>query len=267
MAKRIGMVIAMCAVLAACGGNSGSGSNAAAGKTFSYGAATTNDAAVTSVTSTMSSALSTTASASSLPSLAGSVSVVNSTLLGSPYSTSQALSEQRSQALAAKVVTRSAEFTDEACHTETDTKITFNNCVYTDGTYSATVSGTAELLSDSHAQWDLTIHETSTDTSVSFDFTYAFSGDLQGSDTALKGQLLESLDLSASGNGQSVALGLDESLDIDVTLDSACDSRVVGGTLVGKRVWTKKPDGFNATDKAARITWTACGEATIQLSN
>lgn len=175
-----------------------------------------------------------------------------------------------------------AGFDNPSCATATPTSITFASCTKTvdetdvDGTVShtvATVNGSMSYTAATNtAAWDLTLGATVTATGPSAgngSFSIHMAGSIAVGTTAIVGHMGTELALSATISGRSVTVGVDESVDLDLTYADAatCATRVTGGTLEAKRVWTARPTGVSTAqlpDAAAKVTWTGCGQATVQ---
>jgi len=210
-------------------------------------------------------------------------------LLGAPNlgiplpmgTTPRALSTPRSGPSAAALV--SSGFDDPTCLSVTAGLVTFANCTITmdvsgqgvTAHISTAVNGTASLnpLTGTFA-WDLRLVS---DTTASGTHTAAvhldqhLSGTLTATATTLSGHIGGQFRASGTVDGTSVAAGFDESLDVNVTTTDAlsCSSRITAGTLTASRTWITRPAGMTAAqlpDVSATVTWTGCGQATIQRS-
>jgi hypothetical protein len=282
MTKRLGMAIALGALLTACGGNTAPHS-AAASKTFDYGAAApASTAQAAAVQGAVSGALALKSSpdATQAQDLAD-FSSLTSALLGDDVGFSASLRSSVNARTAAFVARRAglaagadATFVDSSCATVTPTSVTLKGCQVaitdTDGSsITVTADGTLSVAADT-LTWDLTLHVAVSNPAQSASASGAFhdSGTLTVTTTAAKGSMRRELTASSTVQGQSAGLGVSESLDFDLTYDPAI-SCVTGGTLEAKRVWTQRPSGQGATllrDRGAKVNWTGCGIATVQLS-
>jgi len=178
--------------------------------------------------------------------------------------------------------TSAAAFDVPACAAVTSGKVTFSGCRVTvtessGGTSSSgsvTVNGEVALSADRQTlTWDLTygIGLTMSGTSqLAMSGTMHSAGRVVVSSTTAVGAITSEVSLTVSAAGQTVSAALDESVAFDVTRSDACSSGVTGGTLEAKRVWTSRPAGVPAAqlpDEAAKVEWTACGTATVQLGS
>jgi len=94
------------------------------------------------------------------------------------------------------------------------------------------------------------------------------SGQVVATATTATGSAASEASLTASIAGQTMSAALHESLTFDVTRSASCATGVTGGTLEAKRVWITRPAAVPAAelpDAAARVTWTGCGTASVQL--
>jgi hypothetical protein len=277
MLKRLGVAV-LCAALAACGGSNAGGSdagvsNSAAGRTFTYGGPEDYGSQASAMENGLVDALSGNADALGLASLSAT------RVLGSTGYTSippSLAAEARSLAFRAAASPRatSAEVDDPSCYSESGTTATFSNCTITvygiDYEYDITVNGWISLTQngeDSGAlRWDLDVTNTYAGADgASATIAYRHDGELQASSGRVVGSVLSSISASASTGGNSTRVGFDESVAVDVTLAGSCATFVTNGTLEAKRVWTVRPSA-DERDAGAKVTWTGCGQATIQRS-
>jgi hypothetical protein len=102
---------------------------------------------------------------------------------------------------------------------------------------------------------------------LSMNIAFGYDGDLQGSSSHIAGSVLSSIRATANAGGRTAQAGMDESLSLDLSLDGTCSTYITDGALEAKRVWTARPSDDDLwRDVAAKITWTGCGQATIQWS-
>jgi hypothetical protein len=165
-------------------------------------------------------------------------------------------------------------FDNPACVVTTTTSVTMKGCTITVADTGTTnkvqVDGTVSFdPAKSTLDWDLTVTDAMSypAQSVSLSVRMHESGTLTVTDTTIKGQFLAELSASGGSPAASTSLGVSEAVSIDVTYSGnpAC---VDGGTLEAKRVWTDRGGASAAglPDKAAKVTWTACGTGTIAFS-
>lgn len=285
MTKRIAVAVASCLALAACGGDSG---NAAAGKTFTYG----TPAPVTSSQSyaldaQVSGALALTGApdATSAQGLASgsdlTADLLGSTLLGSATASP---TQQRLLAIGARAASSqltTGGFDIPACVTTTVSSVTMKGCTITvTDTYLGTTSKEQVDGSLTFDQakgtltWSLTVVDVTTYSyqgqGGSISMSAHESGTLTVTDTTIKGQMLAELGMSGGSAAGSASLGLAEAVTLDLTYADAmvCSSRVTSGTVEAKRVWTDRggASAVQLPDKAAKVTWTACGVGSIAFS-
>lgn len=282
--------IAACALaLAACGGSDKKPVNAAAEAAFHYGAGAPASATQAGA---LQAPVAGAASFAAAPSadgglLVSDVSLLTAALLGSSgYGVGAAAPAPSLRALTAERSPRPAltasGFDNPACVTTTATSVTLAGCTVTvddatpPSTFHAvvTASGTVSYaVATGTLSWDLTVGETVTVSGTSSGTVTASvhqSGSQKVTATTLVGHMATELVMTVTANGQSMRVGVDESVDVDVAYADAatCATRVTGGTVEARRVWTARPQGATAADlpdAAARVTWTGCGQATIQL--
>ena len=279
MTKRIAVAVASCLALAACGGDGG---NAAVGKTFTYGATENASFQQTSALDVQLSgalALKSAPDATKAQDLA-SVSDITAALFGdSAFSLSTASPEQQrllavgARAAARQLVTGGDVFDNPACVVTTTTSVTMKGCTITvtDSGMTSKVQVDGAVSFDpakATLTWDFTVTDALSYPVESFSASVRMheSGTLTVTDTTIKGQLLAELSASVSAPTASRSLGVSEAVSLDVTYDG--QDCVTGGTLEAKRVWTDR-GGVSATllpDKAAKITWAACGLGYIAFS-
>ncbi|HEX7624608.1 MAG TPA: hypothetical protein VF400_13615 [Anaeromyxobacteraceae bacterium] len=290
MMKRTAVAVASCLALAACGGGA-SGGNAAGGKTFTYGtsvAANSKQSSALDVQVSGALALKSAPDASSAQDVASASDITNALLGDTTVNLATASpAQQRLLAVGARAVARQLAsggsvvtstggdaFDNPACAATTTTSVTMKGCTITvtsTGTTSKVQVDGAVSFDPAKATltWELTVTDTvsAPAQSVSGSARVHESGTLTVTDTTIKGQFLAELGASASSPSGSASLAFSEAVSIDVTYagDPAC---VTGGTLEAKRVWTDR-GGVSAAelpDKAAKVTWTACGVGTIAFS-
>jgi hypothetical protein len=290
MMKRIAVAVASCLALAGCGGDSGG--NAAAGKTFNYGAsAQTNSTQSSALDVQLSSALALKSApdATSAQDLA-SVSDITSALLGnSAVVTGTSPAQQRLLAIGARAAASQlvsaggaaggSAFENPACVVTTPTSIKMTGCTITvtDPSMTSKVQVDGSLSFDpvkGTLTWELTVSDATSFTAQGVSGAASVhvheSGTLTVTDTTIKGQLLAEASASGSSAAGSASLGVSEAVTVDITYadGAVCSSRVTSGTVEAKRVWTDR-GGVSAAqlpDKAAKVTWTACGVGTIAFS-
>jgi hypothetical protein len=281
MTKRMAVVLASCLALAACGGNSGG--NAAAGKTFSYGAPQGVDPTAASSVATNALTVKTAPDTTGVQVLAGGASsgllpASGVSLIAAGPEQQRALAAGRSAALSQLGPTAVTSFDNQAtCVTSSATQVAMTGCTITivDVSMTAKVQVDGSLAYDAalgKLNWDLTLVSNMTFSSMTPAGTatvrFHESGALTVTDTTIKGDLLAELGMNASAQGQSVSLGVDEAVILDVTY-AGTPACVTGGTLEAKRVWTQRPSGASGlqyADVGAKVTWTGCGQATAVYS-
>ncbi len=286
---RLLLIAASCALaLAACGGSDKKTGNAAASTRFTYGASTSaSPAQAAALEGSVAGSTAFAAAPSADGGLALSdMSLLTEALLGaSGFGIGAAGPAPAQAALTAAGSTRRAltatGFDNPACVQTSATGVTLSHCTLTvdevSGTSTfhlvVTASGSVGYAAAARTlSWDLRVGETVTvsgTTSGSAAGSVHMAGSLTVTETTITGHMTTEFAMTAAANGQSMAVGVDESVDIDVTYAdaAACATRVTGGTLEAKRVWTARPQGATADDlpdAAARVTWTGCGTATIE---
>jgi len=261
-------------LLAGCGGSSTPRENAAASTTFAYGAqqaATSDQAGAMGATVESIDAFKTSPGTGSGLGAADGASVTGALLEGGSIA---------SFSPSAVGATSGAAFDDPACAAVTSGKVTFTGCRVTisqasggsSTSGSVTVNGDVSLSADRQTlTWDLTYGVALTmsgTNAVTMSGTMHSAGNVASTATTAVGTVGSEVSLTVSAGGQTLSAALDESLTFDVTRSDACASRVTGGTLEAKRVWTSRPAGASATqlpDQAAKVQWTGCGTATVQV--
>lgn len=277
MTKRRMLALACCIAAAGCGG---SDKNPAASKTFNYGTPTAADAntyvgagqTVSTITSFMANPTTADGAASASYALIGaSMSTLGGLTPSSSVDLQPALGSARSRALAAVgamgAVAPTGTF--DTCTTHTETSVTFTNCQWAEGSNSMTLNGSASI-SGNTLSWNWTLAISVSNSGANVNATYRDHGDITVTSTTVKGSDEATLSMSGTYNGQSTSLEVAQTAAIDVTYADSCESGITGGTFEAKRVWTQRPNGADASqfpDKAVKITWTACGAATIQLGS
>jgi hypothetical protein len=289
------LIAGVCALaLAACGGSDNPTGNAAASASFTYGAPSAATAAQTGAleASVAGSIAFATAPSSDTGLALSDPSTVTAALLGAsgfgvdatvaapavPAAPVGALSAPGDGARALA----SATFDNPACATTTATGVTLAGCTLTVDEVSGgdtlhvvvTASGSVSYAVASRTlTWDLHVGESviiTGTTSGTAAASFHLAGSLAVTDTTIVGSMASELLVSASVAGQTMRVGVDESVDVDVTYADpvTCATRVVSGTVDAKRVWTARPQGATPADLpdlAAKVTWTGCGTATVQV--
>lgn len=278
--------------------------NAAANTSFTYAAATTATSTQSgALTDTVGAAADFSAAPSAANGMATmDFFTVSGALLGSGtfvQAQQQAVAQAGAQSprlrtLAARTMAAVAQppampgsgFDNANCVAVSATAVVFTACSvtqdYTDTTDGTvyhsvvTLNGSITWTAGTRTvAWDirLTGSETATGTtpaaSSSTNMSFHLSGSQTFSATTLVGSQACEIDMTISANGQSFSIGVDMSLAYDLTYTDAvtCPTRVTAGTLEAKQVWTTRPTGVTAAqlpDRAAKVTWTGCGAATIQ---
>lgn len=175
-----------------------------------------------------------------------------------------------------------AAFDVPACVSVSSGKVTFSGCRVTisetsGGTTlggSVTVNGDVALSADRQTlTWDLTygvvLNATGT-SALAMNGAMHSAGNVVATATTAVGSATSELSLTVSAGGQTASAAMDESLAFNLTRSDACASGVTGGTLEAKRVWASRPAGATAADlpdEAAKVTWSGCGVATVQLGS
>jgi hypothetical protein len=274
--------------LAACGGGDKAAGNAAASASFTYGSPVTasaeqTGALETSVASSSSFAAAPTASEGLLLSDPASVTEV---LLGaSGFGLSSAGPAASLRALGASGggagAAAGSDFDNPACATASAAGVTLTGCTITmdltsgSDTIHAVITANGSVSYAAATQeltWDLRVAESvavSGTTSGTASASVHVAGSLVATEATIVGHMGSELMFTASAGGQTMRVGVDESVDVNVVYADAvsCATRVTGGTVEAKRVWTARPQGATPVDfpdAAAKVTFTACGEATIQ---
>jgi len=271
------LVAATCAlVLAAACGGSGKRENAAASAAFSYGPAA---AATAAQAASMESSVSGAAAMGSVPGASGGLALAQFSTeellgpVGLPLGTAAA--GGRALPARAAAATVDGSFDNPACLVETPTSVQLTNCsiTLTSTNLREVITASGSMSVDPTTRtlaWDLSIGialEVSGAEPLSVSASNHVAGQLTVTATTVRGSMQSELSGSVSAQGQRVVMGVDESVDLDLTYAdaAACASRVTGGTVEARRVWTARPQGANLPDAAAKVTWTGCGAATIQL--
>ena len=281
MTTRIGLALALGAALAACGG--GNHGNAAAGKTFTYDApvtATGSEASAIDASVTSAQGLASSPDESAAQSFADFSAVTSALLGGDPVGLPTAVSpgaDARTALFVARragVAATSGSFQNPGCVTKTLTSVTLSGCkvvaTEADGTtLTVTADGSLAAALDT-LTWDLTVGVglSGSPQGLVVNGSVHDSGKVTVTSTTAIGAMRREVNVTASASGQSASLGMDESLDFDVTHDPALHC-VTGGTLEAKRVWTQRPQGASTAqlqDRGAKVTWTGCGIATVAFS-
>jgi hypothetical protein len=274
--KTQGLAMAVCAVMAACGGGGGAADdnppgNAAVDRMFDYGGATPASATQARVLQTgITNVVSLRAVPSAASALAlASLGSVTSTLLGSsPTGLLVTDGWSKLTAMASGGQSLRADF-DPGCITITQTTITYANCRTTTDTSSTLIDGSFTISADGRSlTWDLTLDSDVNTTGATSSIQFHESGTVTVTDSTIKGDMLAEAQLSYSGGGVSVAYGMSEALILDITYQSSPPC-VTGGTLEARRVWTERPSGVpegTLPDRAVKIVWTGCNQATIASS-
>lgn len=287
--KRI-LAWAVVAVLGACGGGGGGGGgNAAVDRTFTYGSSASVSSTQASALQTQLSSVTAMQGSSWEPTEAAGFQSLNSALLGDSSVPSFGAGQRSAAAIVAsgardlgaqlgvaRAALTSASFDNPSCLQETPTSVTLTACRFSgqdtsEGmSFTALVNGHFNVNAGRDAvDWDMTMTMTVTGQGASGGASLHYSGNLALTASTIKGTMLAEMSVNATGNGQTVAIGLSESLAIDLGYQSTPTLCATSGTLEAKRVWTQRPQGASATqlpDRAAKVTFTGCGSATIQLS-
>lgn len=288
MSNRI-MIALCCCVLAACGGGKDEHVNAATAKTFSYGpeqpwtAPSSAGDAISSIASFQASAdeVSAVAVQGALMQVAFEAFEDDLGLGGFAATTADPAAlvrDARARTLktAFGLATAATQFNGEctvvANGADGATTVTFGNCQVTDssvdGSMTLTVNGKV-VGRPGAVNWDVryTVAFSSTDGRI--DFAYHDVGDVAVTPATVVAHQEADIAASVSSDGQSASLGLAQSVDLDVAIDSTCATNITGGTLEAKRVWTKRPSGASSTDLpdgGVRFAWNGCGTAAVQFS-
>lgn len=287
---RMGALACALGSLVACGGDTKPvtfdkyvfGPNTAHDATFTYGSASELDAATASSLGDQSVYLPQLKNLSATA-VVGSFSpttAITATMLGDQPSPATALAGPvRQQAL---VIARDVElpesraaltaiegFTDPSCAQETVSQATYHGCVYVmnDGSTQLTARLDGSIAWDEatgHGTWDLTFQLDLVSPDAAVSAAQHGVGDFTATATTLRGSFLNQTSGRGMGNGKSVDLALDESLDMDLTYQAdTSPSCVTGGTLETKRIWVLRPAGLSVdtSDKAAQVTFNGCNTA------
>lgn len=274
--------------LSACGGNKKSTGNLASAAEFSYGApAPAGFAQTAAVEGSVAGATAFAASASAEGGLAlADVSLLTEALLGQgTFALGAAARPPAQAALVARSPRRAltaSGFDNPDCIQTSPTSVTLTRCTMTldevspEGTLHVVVTAggsVAYVAATRTLSWNLAVSEslqiTGTQTGSASGSVH-MAGSLAVTETTIVGDMATEMRLSASAGGQSMSVAVDESVDLDLTYADAatCATRITGGTVEAKRVWTARPPGATPADlpdAGAKVTWTACGAATIQL--
>ncbi len=263
-------------ILGGCGGSGAPPENSAASTAFTYGssqAATPDQAGAMGATVSSIDAFRAAPGTGSGLGAADAAGITGALLEGGAIG---------SFSPAAVGATSAAAFDVPACAAVTSGKVTFSGCRVTvaqssGGTStsgSVTVNGEVSLSADRQTlTWDLTygIGLTMSGSSpLAMSGTLHSAGLVVATSTTAVGDITSEVSLTVSAAGQTVSAALDESVAFDVTRSDTCSSGVTGGTLEAKRVWTSRPAGVPVAqlpDEAAKVQWTGCGTATVQLGS
>lgn len=287
MSKHI-IALALCgAVLAACGGDD-ERVNAATARTFSYGPAAPAPAplaasdAVGGVLAFQTSSDESTAVAAQGSLMQAAFEALGDDIGIAGFASTSAnpsalVRDARSRALTAALGGAAATQFSGAC-TVTEqgadgvVTVVFGNCEYTessvDGTITVRVSGRV-VGGPGNVRWDMTYNADFAGPDATLLFGYHDVGSVDVTATTLKAHQEADLGATMSSGGQRLELGLAQSVDLDLILDGSCDTRITGGTLEAKRVWTKRPSGASASELADRgvlFSWLGCGVAEVRFS-
>jgi hypothetical protein len=260
-------------LLAACGGSTPPG-NAATDATFTYGAP---QAATSDQAGALGSAVASMDSFRASPGTGAGLGMADAAAVSSRLLQGGSIGTFSPSSLGA---TSTAVFDVPACAVVGGGRVTFTGCTITvtpSGTHdtasgTVTVNGEVALAADHQTlTWDLTYGVALTTSGVAamtLNGTLHSAGQVVATATTATGSATSAVSVTASIAGQTMSAALDESLSFDVTRSESCASGVTGGTLEARRVWTTRPAGLPASqfpDGAARVTWTGCGTATVQL--
>jgi hypothetical protein len=181
--------------------------------------------------------------------------------------------------LSGDAVAATTGFDNPDCWTVTASTITYSRCTatYTDTGASETVivDGTFHRAIG-HVSWDATVTMSMTETTTIGTVTAGASNHLTGdisladANRTIEGFARSDVSVSASAAGQteSAAVTYDADLDLVYADPVGCSSRIVGGTLTLKRIWSQRPSGASAypaeyADAAIRFSWLACGSVNV----
>lgn len=289
------LIAGVCALaLAACGGSDNPTGNTAASASFTYGAPSAATAAQTGALEASVADSTTFAAAPGADAglALSDPSIVTAALLGaSGFGVGATFSAPAVPAAPLRALVApgdgartlaSTTFDNPACVTATATGVTLANCTLTvdqvsgGDTYHVVVTASGSVsyaVASSTLTWDLRVVESVTitgTTSGTVAASFHLAGSLAVTDTTIVGHMASELLVSASVAGQTMRVGVDESVDVDVTYADpvTCANRVVSGTVEAKRVWTARPQGATPADLpdiAAKVTWTGCGTGMIQV--
>lgn len=271
-------------LLSACG-SGGGGGNAAAGRTFTYGAPVT---ASLQETQLLDGQVATATAMQGQPDAMGGTAIadfqsISGTLLGGTLGTARLAALRQAAPSASDEALRLAAsasaapvvsgFDDPGCVSQTLTSVTLSHCTMTlvdvDSTVATTIDGYVKVPAADTLAYDLTARVTLTSADFSMTATSHQAGTLEVTATAMKAAMRTELDATMRAGVQSVAFGVDEALDVDVTYEQGPPPCITGGTLEARRVWTRRPSGVDPAqvrDAAARVTWTGCGTGTVEFS-
>lgn len=170
-------------------------------------------------------------------------------------------------------------FDNPDCWTVTASTITYDHCTvtYTDSTgfEKITVNGSFHRAVGS-VSWDasvsITMSETGTQGTATMNASNHLTGDITvaDADKTIKGFARSDISLSLSASGQSLSAAVTYNADLDLVYADpvTCSSRIVGGTLTLKRIWSQRPNLPNAdpaelADAAIQFSWLACGSVNV----
>jgi hypothetical protein len=282
MTKRI-LTLLCCCTLAACGGDDDD-VNAATARDFSYAPrlAAPPPESVTDAISSMRS-FQGLGDESSAVAVQGSLMQVGFEVLGDDLgiggfavrseSATALVREARSRTFAAALGNAATQF-DPACvvvdnRTAGTTIVTFANCTVSESTADGnmTVKATGKVVGQLGAvAWDVKYSLSMAGPEAAITLAYHDLGRMDFAANFARAHQEANIGASIASGGKRVEIGLAQSVDLDLALDSACATNVTGGTLEAKRVWTKQPSGANEVDGGVLFTWTGCGVANVQYS-
>ena len=259
-------VVALCAAAIACGGNDGNtSSNAAASKIFTFSTPITASAGEKSAVQAPLGRAAAIGGSSGAAFALASFSSMTSGLLGS---TGAAFSRSEVPAPGLKEgSSRRVEFNPN-CISVSGNTYTYKNCQITfagagfSGT--ETFDGTISLSSDHRTvNWDLTVRLDLSGEGGSEKLQVHQSGTVTMGSNRISGDLRVEVSVSST-TGSTAAFAFDEDVTFDLTYQSTpfC---VTSGSVEVKRVWTRQP-GQAQPDKAVKLVWTGCNQATIAKS-
>jgi hypothetical protein len=183
--------------------------------------------------------------------------VMSSLLIGAP-SFQGAAAELAARAVAAQLARGPARTAAVApCYAVTPASITYTNCPFSGstalGNASGTLNGTISRSGDV-VSWNLGSAVTGVANGVNFDATLNYGGQVSFTASTIQGPA--KLDMAINALGETGAFTTTVGLDLTYqTQPSLC---VTGGTLEAQLVWAQRPAG--AVDRAARFTWSSCGQ-------